>query len=83
MAIEVTKKERETSQNLIRRFTKRVKQSGLLMRVRKGVDKQRPKSRNLKNRAALRREEKKKVYEKMVKMGVIKNRGRGRGRGRR
>ncbi len=72
MALEITKKERESSQNLIRRFSKRVKQSGLLMRARKRKYKQRPKSHQLKNRAALRREEKRKEYETMKKMGTLK-----------
>ena len=70
MALEVTKKERETSQSLVRRFSKRVKQSGLLIRARKGRYRQRKKSRQLKNRAALRREEKKKEYQRMKKLGL-------------
>ena len=70
MALEVTKKERETSQSLVRRFSKRVKQSGLLIRARKNKYKQRKKSRQLKNRAALRREEKKKEYQRMKKLGL-------------
>lgn len=70
MALEVTKKERETSQSLVRRFSKRVKQSGLLIRARKKKYKQRKKSRQLKNRAALRREEKKKEYQRMKKLGL-------------
>lgn len=72
MALEITKKERETSQGLIRRFSKRVKQSGILRRVRKRKYKQRKKSRQLKNRAALRREEKKKEYQKKKKLGLIR-----------
>lgn len=72
MALEIIKKERETSQSLIRRFSKRVKQSGILRRARKRKYKQRKKSRQLKNRAALRREEKKKDYQKKKKLGLIK-----------
>jgi len=72
MALEITKKERESSQNLVRRFSKRVKQSGILRRARKRKYKQRKKSRQLKNRAALRREEKKKEYQKKKKLGLIR-----------
>ena len=72
MALEIIKKDRETSQGLIRRFSKRVKQSGILRRARKRKYKQRKKSRQLKNRAALRREEKKKEYQKKKKLGLIK-----------
>ncbi len=72
MALEITKKERETSQNLVRRFSRRVKKSGLLMRARKRKYQHRKKSRQLKNRAALRREEKRKEYQKKKKLGLIK-----------
>jgi hypothetical protein len=72
MALEVTKKERESSQGLVRRFSKRVKQSGILRRARKKKYKQRKKSRQLKNRAALRREEKKKEYQKKKKLGLVR-----------
>lgn len=69
MALGIKKEERETSQNLVRRFSKRVKQSGILMRARKNRFKQREKSKNMKKESALRREEKKKEYENMIKMG--------------
>ncbi len=72
MALEITKRDRESSQGLIRRFSKRVKQSGVLIRARKRKYKQRKKSRQLKNRAALRREEKKKEYQKKKKLGLIR-----------
>ena len=69
MALEIKKQERETSQSLIRRFQKRVQQSGFLLRVRKARFKQRKKSEQMKKRAALRREELKKEYEKLSKLG--------------
>ena len=69
MALEIKKKERETSQSLVRRFSKRLKQSGILPRARKKLFKKRRKSKQLKKRAALRREEKKKQYEKAKKLG--------------
>ncbi len=69
MPLEVKKKERENPQSLVRRFSKRVKQSGLLVRVRKKKYRRRTKSPQLKKRAALRREEKKKAYAKKKKMG--------------
>ena len=69
MALEIKKKERETSHSLVRRFSKRLKQSGLLIRARKKIFKKRKKSRQLKKRAALRREEKRKQYEKKKKLG--------------
>ncbi len=71
MGIEVKKQERETSQALIYRFSRSVKQSGLLLRARKARFRQRQKSRQMKKRAALRREELKKEYEKLRKLGKL------------
>jgi len=71
MPLEVRKKEKETPQSLIRRFTRRVQQSGLLFRARKIRFRERGKSRQMKKRAALRREEIKKEYEKLKKLGKL------------
>jgi len=71
MALEILKQERETSQSLVRRFQKRIQQSGLLLRARKIRFRQRRKSEQMKKRAALRREELKKEYEKLKKLGKI------------
>jgi len=68
MPLEIKKEERETSQSLVRRFSKRVKQSGILLRARKNRFQERSKSKNMKKRSALRREEKRKEYETMIKM---------------
>jgi len=71
MALEVRKQEREGAQSLVRRFQKRVQQSGLLLRARKARFRVRRKSEQMKKRAALRREELKKEYEKLDKLGKI------------
>jgi hypothetical protein len=55
MALQVTKKERESSQNLVHRFTKVVRQSGLLLNVRGKQYRKRPKSALAKKRSAIRR----------------------------
>lgn len=72
MALEVKKQERETTQALIRRFAKRVKQSGILLWARKSRFHKRPKSRQMKKRAALRREKLRKEYQKLEKLGKLK-----------
>ena len=72
MAIEIRRKEKENSQSLIRRFSRRIQRSGILRRVRKKQFKVRPKSRQMKKRAALRREELKKEYQKLKKLGGVK-----------
>jgi len=71
MPLEIKKEERETSQNLVRRFSKRVKMSGLLLRARKIRFEDREKSKNMRRKSALRREEKKKEYDTLIKMGKI------------
>ncbi len=68
MALEIKREGKETSQSLIRRFSKRIKQSGILLQARKIRYKRRPKSSQMKKRAALRKEELKKEYEKLEKM---------------
>lgn len=72
MGLEVRKQKGETSQNLIRRFTRSLKQSGILLRARKIRFKEKKKSEQMKKRAALRREEKKREYEQLKKLGKIK-----------
>ena len=72
MGIEIKKQERETIQALTYRFSRSVKKSGLLLRARKARFRQRQKSRQMKKRAALRREELKKEYEKLRTLGKLK-----------
>jgi len=69
MALEIKKQERETSQSLVRRFSKRIKKSGILIRARKIRFKERTKSQQMKKRSALRREELRKEYKKLEKLG--------------
>ncbi len=69
MGLEIKKQERETSQGLIYRFQRSVQQSGLLFRARKARFRQNKKSRQMKKRAALRREQLREEYEKLKKLG--------------
>ena len=71
MSLEVKRKERENSQNLVRRFSKRVQQSGILRRARKTRFRHREKSKNMEKKAALRRGKMKVEYEKLKKIGKI------------
>lgn len=66
--LEIKKQDRETSQSLVRRFSKRVKKSGILVRARSIRFTKRKKSEQMKKRSALRREELRKEYEKAAKM---------------
>jgi len=74
MALEIKKKERESVQGLIRRFTKSMQRSGILIRARKSRFKQRTKSKKMKRKSALRKEEKRKEYEKLRKLGKLQER---------
>jgi len=70
--VEVKKQDRETTQALIRRFTSRVKKSGILVRARGSRFRKRPKSKQMKKKAALRRQKLRQEYQKSEKLGRSK-----------
>ena len=72
MPLEVQKQGKESPQSLVRRFSKKVKQSGILLQAKKNRFQEKPKSKQLKKRSALRREQLKKEYEILEKMGKPK-----------
>jgi len=70
MVLEVRRKEKENPQNLVHRFTKVVRQSGILLQVRSKQFHKRSKSILAKKRSALRRVDlraKKIIAEKLAK----------------
>jgi hypothetical protein len=71
MPVRAKKRVRESTQSLIQRFSKRVKKSGVLLEARKRMFRKRKKSRQLKKRSALRREQKKAEYLKLKKLGKL------------
>lgn len=68
MSIEVKRQEKENSQSLSRRFSRKVKMSGILIGARKNRFQKRKKSKQMKKVSALRRNELRKEYQKMEKM---------------
>lgn len=72
MPLEVRKKIKESPQGLAYRFTKSMQKSGILLRARESQFRRRDKSREMKKRAAMRREERKKEYQKLKKMGKVR-----------
>lgn len=74
MPLEIKKSERENSQSLTRRFSRKIRRSGILVQARKIRFKKKPKSQQLKKRAALRKQEVKKEYERLEKLGLSKKR---------
>jgi ribosomal protein S21 len=71
MPVKVTKKEKETVASLIRRFQKAVQKSGILISARERMYRDRNLSEEKKKRKALRREELKRYYEKLDKLGLL------------
>lgn len=75
--VEVKRKDNESFESLLRRFNRKVQQSGVLVRARKTRYFQPAKSRNLKRAAAQRRSELKEVREELKRLGKpVKTYGR-------
>ncbi|MEK7642930.1 MAG: 30S ribosomal protein S21 [Patescibacteria group bacterium] len=67
--VEVRKREKETTGSLLRRFTRKVQQSRILLDVRGSAYRTRPKSKTKKKKDALKRLEKRKHYDRLRKLG--------------
>lgn len=78
--VEVQKNSNESTANLIRRFTKRMQGSGIVRKMRRSRYYKRVKSRNFQRNERLRTLERKEIYEELVKLGKIQERGRSRRR---
>jgi len=71
VAIEVKKKTGETTRSLLRRFTRRIQQSGVLIRARKARFRERERSKRERRASALRRVKIVGEKEKLRKMGLL------------
>jgi len=71
MAIEVRKKEGESSNAILYNFTRRVKRSGILKEVRSRKYHVRATSRIKRRVSAIHREEKKAEVERQKKLGLL------------
>lgn len=69
--VQVEKNQNESSANVIRRFTKRVQNAGIVRKVRGSRYHERIKSRNVQKSARLKKLEKKEKYEELYKLGKI------------
>lgn len=69
--VEVKKKDGESNESLLRRFSRKVQQSGILIRARKLRFFERTKSKNLQRRSALKRAELREEREELKKLGKI------------
>lgn len=72
MVIEIKKQEKETFASLLRRFSRKVKESGVLNKVRSLRFKTRPESQKTKKETALRKIARIKRMEYLKKLGKIK-----------
>lgn len=70
--VQVEKNNNESSANVIRRFTKRVQGAGIVQKVRNSRYYNRIKSGNVQRMAKLKKLAKKETYEKMLKLGKVK-----------
>lgn len=68
--MELKRREGESMGSFLHRFTKKVRQSGILVEVKKRRFKDRPVSRQKKRISALYRTEKKREVERARKMGI-------------
>lgn len=80
--VEVKKKKGESFESLLRRFNRRIQQSGKLLTARKIRFYERPKNKNSQKSAALRRMEISQKREYLERIGQLPEDTR-RGRGRR
>jgi len=69
--IEVKKKKRESTGSLMRRFNKRVRQSGVLLSARKNQYFEKAQNKRQQKVSALRREKLKKLRRKLIKTGQL------------
>lgn len=63
------KNERETTENMIKRFTRRMQQSGVLMHVRRNRFETSPKSKIARREEALYKNKMRKEVDKLKKLG--------------
>jgi ribosomal protein S21 len=69
--VEVRKRDNETSDSLVRRFSRKVQQSGVLLQARKVRYYQRKKSKKKVREEAQRRNELQAERERLIKLGEI------------
>ncbi|MBI4114367.1 MAG: 30S ribosomal protein S21 [Candidatus Niyogibacteria bacterium] len=70
--IEVRRRQNETPVSLVRRFSRKVQQAGVVKHTRKGQFHLRPVSRVKKKNSAMRRIARRKEFEHLRKIGKLK-----------
>jgi len=70
----VRRKENESIESLLRRFSKKVQQNRILINARKTMFKEKTPSRIKRRQSAIYREKARKEREKLIKLGLIEER---------
>ncbi len=73
MTVEVKRKQRESSEALIRRFTKRVLESGVISQVKKTRFKTKRQSERARKMSALHRKKMAERRDYLIKIGALKS----------
>ncbi|OGZ34410.1 MAG: hypothetical protein A2174_02775 [Candidatus Portnoybacteria bacterium RBG_13_41_18] len=71
LSIEVRKKDRESTGSLLRRFSRRVQQSGVLLHARRGRFYTKSKTKRQQKASALRREQLRAQRKELLKLGLL------------
>ena len=71
MAIAIKKRNGENTRSLLRRFSRRIQQSGILIRARKARFYEKDRSKRERRSSAIRRERVKGEKEKLKKLGLL------------
>lgn len=67
--VEVKRKEDESFESLLRRFNRKMQQSGIVLRARKTRYFERAKSRNLRRKSAIKRTELRNLRDELKRLG--------------
>jgi ribosomal protein S21 len=72
MAVEVKRKQKESVSSMLRRFSRKMQLSGVLLSAKKARFRRKKRSKNLRKKDATYREKTKKERERLDKMGLLK-----------
>jgi ribosomal protein S21 len=72
MGVEVNRKPRESASAMLRRFSRKIQLSGVLLSAKKSRFKNKEDSKNMRRISALRREKIKKERKRLDRLGLLK-----------
>ena len=69
--VDIKRKQKESIPMMMRRFSQKVRESGILINAKKSMFREKNKSRNIRRKEAVERERRKKEKRKLRKLGRI------------